>query len=76
MKRVLLILTLMCLVPLAGCSLLPNANFAKQNLKNWELHAPAARKHYNTLEEDSKKIRNRSLDSAINLAKKAVETAK
>ena len=46
MKRAGLILTLMCLVLLTGCSLSVNQNFAKKNAKSWDLHSKAARAHY------------------------------
>jgi hypothetical protein len=75
MKKALvgLILTLTCLVLLTGC-LRPDQNFAKKNLKNWQLHGKAARAHYEKIQdEDTKKIRIRDLDASIETARKAVK---
>lgn len=72
-KKVGWILVLTFLVPLTGC-LRPDQNFAKKNLKSWELHGKAARAHYETLSnEDTKRIRIQSLDESIATARKAVK---
>ncbi len=73
-KRVGWILALMCLGLLTGCSLSVNQNFAKQNLKNWNLHSKAARAHYEKIEDaDTKRIRIQALDASIKTAAKAVK---
>lgn len=55
-----------------GCLKLPR-EAAKQNLRNWELFAPAHKAYLNadaTLSAGSKRIRIRALGDAVSLARK------
>ena len=56
-----------------GCLKLPPPAAAKQNLDNWELLAPAHKKYLDAdegLSTDGKRIRKRTVDDAVSLARK------
>lgn len=56
-----------------GCLKLPPQAAAKQNLANWELFAPGHKRYLDAdmrLSPDSKRIRRRTLDDAVSLARK------
>lgn len=56
-----------------GCLKLPPQAAAKQNLANWELFAPGHKRYLDAdmrLSPDSKRIRKRTLDDAVSLARK------
>lgn len=73
MKRI--VLTLTCVLILSGCSLSlwPAKTAARANHANLKLIVPAYKKYLDKdadLSADSKKIRKRSADEALALAKK------
>jgi len=56
-----------------GCLKLPSQQATKQNLANWELFAPAHKWYLDAdkmLSADSKRIRKRTLDDSVSLARK------
>ena len=73
------ILALILSIGLTGCSLLPGKNIAQANLKNWEVIAPRYRTYTEkdaTLDAATKARRNKTVDLALELAKKMVEKGK
>lgn len=75
----MMILALILSVGLTGCSLLPGKNIAQANLKNWEVIAPRYRTYTEkdtTLNAATKERRNKTLDLALELARKMVEKGK
>lgn len=74
-----IILALILTVGLTGCSLLPGKNIARANQKNWEVIGPRYRTYTEkdtTLDAATKKRRQKTLDMALELAKKMVEKGK
>ena len=58
-----------------GCLKLPPQEATKQNLRNWELFAPAHKRYLDAdarLPDGSKSIRKRTLDDAMSLARKLI----
>ena len=56
-----------------GCLKLPPQESAKQNLRNWEQVAPSYKRYVDAdarLSADSKRIRKRTLDDYMSLARK------
>ncbi len=73
----LIVLSLACYG--MGCIKLPPQQATNQNLANWELFAPAHKRYIDAdmqLPDGSKRIRTRTLDDSVSLARKLVGEVK